>query len=321
LLICLPYLAASTVFSQELPKLVPGQALEREIKGGETHSFAVEIGAGRTARVEIEQKGVDVSLAALKPAGEKFIEAESPSGILGNDLILVTATEAGVYKIEVSPADPRAAAGKYLIKLAEIRPTAAQDFEINAAAKKITEAGNATSALRAKGTIEGRRQALEKFQEVIALSKIKQDQIWEIVAVISSGLVYEQLGELQRSLEFYLRGLERARAVGHREYTGTALNNLGGGYKILGDYEQAIFYLNQALAINREIGDRQGEAIALRNRGKIKAEHVREIERAVRGRHDGRRPGRRRTKAGADHSRRGRQGFCQRFCRSRRGRR
>jgi CHAT domain-containing protein/Tfp pilus assembly protein PilF len=267
LLFCFLCLPISAAFSQAPPELVPGQTLEREIKGGETHSFAVQIAAGQTARVEIEQKGVDVSLAALKPSGEKFIETESPSGILGSDSILVTAAAAGEYKIEVSPADPRAAAGKYLIKLAELRPTLAQDFEINAAAKKITEAGNATTALRAKGTIEGRRQALEKFQEVIALSKIKQDKIWEIVAIISSGLVYEQLGEMQKSLEFYLRGLDLSRQIGHREYTGTALNNLGGGYKILGDYEQAIFYLNQALDINREIGDRQGEAIALNNLG------------------------------------------------------
>ncbi len=257
----------SAVFSQETPKLVLNNEIEREIKGGETHSFAVQIGANQTARVEIEQKGIDVSLAAYKPSGEKFIETESPSGILGNDLILITAIEAGEYKIEVSPADPRAGLGKYAIKLAEIRPTVTLDFEINTAAKKITEVANETTVLRAKGTIEGRRQALEKFQEVITLSKAKQDKVWEAVAVISSGLIYEQLGEMQKSLEFYLQGLELSRQIGNHEYTGASLNNLGNGYKILGDYEQAVFYLNQALTIDREIGDKQGEAIVLNNLG------------------------------------------------------
>jgi CHAT domain-containing protein/tetratricopeptide (TPR) repeat protein len=257
----------SPALSQEPPLLVLNRPVEREIRGGETQSFTVPIDAGQTARVEIEQNGVDVSLAAVKPSGERFIETESPSGLQGTDLILVTAAESGLYRIEVSPADPRAAAGKYTIRLAEIRPSVAGDFEINAAARKITEAANQTTVLRAKGTIEGRRQALEKFQEVIALSKTKRDQTWETVAVISSGLIYEQLGEMQKSLEFYLRGLVLARAAGNREYTGTALNNIGGGYKILGDYEPAIFYLNQALEINREVGDRQGEAIVLNNLG------------------------------------------------------
>ena len=266
-LICLLLAASLAVLSQETPKLVLTQVTEREIKGGEIHSFAVLLGANQTARVEIVQKGVDVSLAAYKPTGEKFIEAESPSGILGNDLILVTAIEAGEYKIEVSPADPKAGLGKYLIKLAAIRPTVPQDNEINAAAKKITEVGNETNALRQKGTIEGRRQALEKFQEVIALSKIKQDPVWEVVAVVSSGLIYEQLGEIQKSLDFYLQGLRLSREIGNREYVGAALNNLGNGYKSLGDYEQSIFYLNQALNIDREIGDKQGEAIVLNNLG------------------------------------------------------
>ena len=247
--------------------LALNQSIEREIKGGETHFFSASIGANQTARVEIEQKGVDVSLAAAKPTGEIFIETESPSGILGTDSILVTATEAGEYKIAVSPANPKALTGKYQIKLTEIRPTAPQDFEINEAAAKITKVAEETHALRAKGTIEGRRQALEKFQEVVRLSKIKQDKIWEIVALLSSGLVYDQLGEYQNSLDFYLRGLQLSREAGSREYEGSSINNLGNGYKNLGDYEQAIFYLNQSLAIAREIDDRQGEAISLNNLG------------------------------------------------------
>lgn len=70
------------------------QPLERAIKGGEKHVFVVRITANQTARVVIEQKGVDVSLAALNPAGGRFIETESPSGIVGSDLILVTAAAA-----------------------------------------------------------------------------------------------------------------------------------------------------------------------------------------------------------------------------------
>ena len=77
--------ATSAVLSQETPKLVLTQAIERAIKGGEIHSYAVQIGANQTARVEIVQKGVDVSLAAFRPTGEKFIEAESPSGLQGNE--------------------------------------------------------------------------------------------------------------------------------------------------------------------------------------------------------------------------------------------
>lgn len=261
--------AAISIFAQTPPSqtLVLNQSVEREIKGGETQFYTVNVGANQTARVEVIQNGVDVSLAAMNPNGDVFIETESPSGILGNDLILVTATEVGEYKIGVQPANPKALTGKYQIKLKEIRPSVPQDFEINDASAKITKAAEETHMLRAKGTVEGRRQALEKFQEVVRLSKIKQDKIWEIVAVLSSGFVYDQLGEYQNSLDFYLRGLQLSRETGSREYEGTAINNLGNGYRNLGDYEQAIFYLEQALNIAREIGDKQGVAISLNNLG------------------------------------------------------
>ena len=272
--ICLMYLllssfTASAAFSQTLDAriLILNQPQILEIKGGEIHEFSLRIGADQTARIEIEQQGIDVSLAAKKPSGEIFIETESPSGILGSDLILVTATEAGEYKVAVISANPKALAGKYTIKLAELRPTVPNDLEINQASGEITKVAQETHVLRSKGTIEGRRQALEKFQEVIRLSKIKQDKVWEIIAVLSSGFIYDQLGEYQKSLDFYLQGLSLSREVGNREYEGSAINNLGNSYKNLGDFEQAIFYLDQALNIAREVGDRQGEAISLNNLG------------------------------------------------------
>ena len=251
-----------------IKSLALNQAVEREIKGGETQVYTVNIGANQTARIEIEQQGVDVSLAANESVRRNFYpNRDRPSGILGSDLILVTAAEAGEYKVAVQPANPNALTGKYTIKLTEIRPTVPNDLEINRASGKITEVAGETHVLRAKGTIEGRRQALEKFQEVVRLSKIKQDKVWEIVAVISSGFIYAQIGEYQNSLDFYLRGLELSREVGNREYEGTAINNLGNTYLSIGDYEQAIFYLDQSLNIAREIGDKQGAAISLSNLG------------------------------------------------------
>lgn len=255
------------IHAQDAPQLILSQAVEREIKGGEKQFFTVQIGMNQTARIEIEQKGIDVSLAAFKPDGEKFIESESPSGMLGKDSILVTAAADGLYKIEVSPADSRSPLGKYFIKLTEIRPTISKDFEINAAAKQITEIANETVALRQKGTREARRETLQKFQEIIRLSKIKQDKVWEVVALISSGLIYEQLGEFQTAVDFYLKGLTLSREIGNRQYEGSSLNNLAVSYNSFGEYETAIFYLNQALEIQRETGNRRGEAINLNNLG------------------------------------------------------
>lgn len=253
--------------AQDTPRLVPGQQVEREIKGGDAHLFSVQLEAGQTARIEIVQKGVDVSLAGINPAGEKYIETESPSGLTGTDLILLASLATGEYKVQVSPADPRAALGKYFVKLAEVRASVPQDDEINAAARKIMPLAEETNVLRQKGTREGRRQAIEKFGEIIALSKIKQDRSWEIVGILTSGLMYEQLGELQSARDLYIRGLALAREAGNRQYEGSSLNNLGAICLTVGDYEKAIVYLEQAILLQRETGNKRGEGSNLNNFG------------------------------------------------------
>ena len=108
--------------------LVLNQSITRVIKGGETHFYTVRIGANQTTRIEIEQQGTDVALTAFKPGGEKFIETNSPTGMVGQDLILVTAIDAGEYKIAVEPVDEQADAARYVIKLTEIRPTTVGRF-------------------------------------------------------------------------------------------------------------------------------------------------------------------------------------------------
>jgi tetratricopeptide (TPR) repeat protein len=231
--------------------LVLNQPIEREIKGGESQFYAVNIGAMNTARVEIVQKGVDVSLAAYNPGGEKFLEAQSPSGVLGNDLILITAIQAGEYKVSVEPATPKAALGKYQIKLTEIRPTVAEDNAINERARQVYALNNEITVLQQKNTHEGRRQIVEKYQQIIALARLQADKVLEIVAVVLMGLTYDQLGEFQTAIDSHEIGLRLSREIGNREHEGSALNNVGNSYKTLGDYEKAVFYLTQSLDIRQ----------------------------------------------------------------------
>jgi CHAT domain-containing protein/tetratricopeptide (TPR) repeat protein len=263
------FLAASSVFAHAPAgqNLLLNQPLEREIKGGETHSYILQIGANQTAHVEIEQRGVDVALAAYKPGGAKYIDTDSPAGFTGSDSILVTAAEAGEYRVAVEPSDPKADAGRYVIRLAEIRPTVAEDFRINEAALKIRQLAEKAESLRGRGTREERRQAADAYAQILELSRIKKDKIWAVVALVEGGDVLRQLGELQMSVELTERGLSLAREVGNREHEGSALNNLGVEYKELGDYEKGILYLTQALDIQRETNDKRGEAIVLNNLG------------------------------------------------------
>ena len=57
--------------------------------------------------------------------------------------------------------------------------------------------------------------------------------------------------------------------IGDKSGEGTTLNNISQIYYARGDYETALGYLEQSLAIMQEIGDKSGEAVTLFNIGHI----------------------------------------------------
>ncbi|MEK7723284.1 MAG: tetratricopeptide repeat protein, partial [Acidobacteriota bacterium] len=260
------FLFCTNSFAQNSPiRLTLNTPLNGEIKGEEINSYSVTLSAGQTARVEMVQDGIDVNFEAINLQGEAFIIGTSPSGLYGDEMILVTAMESGDYRIDVSVSDPGAKPGKYKVILKEIRPTVAEDFLINEATKKILQLARDAYQIKYNGTIEGLRGANAKWDEVIAASKIKKDRVWEGVAIVQQGLIYKQLGELQNALDSYLKSLEIWRDLGNRQYEGTAVNNIGSAYSDLGEYEKSLTYFEQSANINQEVGDRVYLGFSLTN--------------------------------------------------------
>ncbi|KPQ32735.1 MAG: hypothetical protein HLUCCO16_19630 [Phormidium sp. OSCR] len=81
------------------------------------------------------------------------------------------------------------------------------------------------------------------------------------------GNVYNSLGQYERAIDFYEQSLAITREIGDRAGEGNALSNLGNVYNSLGQYERAIDFYEQSLTIAREIGDRAGEGRVLGNLG------------------------------------------------------
>ena len=67
------------------------------------------------------------------------------------------------------------------------------------------------------------------------------------------------LGEARKAIEFYEQALIIDREIGDRRYEGNSQGNLGNAYAALGEARKAIEFYEQALIIAREIGDRRGE--------------------------------------------------------------
>ena len=113
--ICLCPLVA---FAQERPQpLEPGKLVERELSGGQTHTYTLSLNANQIARVVAEQKGVDLTLSALAPDGTKLFDVDSPNGSQGEEPATIVARQGGAYRIAVRSLDKSAPAGRYAIRL------------------------------------------------------------------------------------------------------------------------------------------------------------------------------------------------------------
>ena len=81
------------------------------------------------------------------------------------------------------------------------------------------------------------------------------------------GLCYAALAETGRAIELHQQALAIAREIGNRQNEGVQLGSLGNCYVALAETRRAIELYQQALAINQEIGHRQGESANLGNLG------------------------------------------------------
>ena len=91
---------------------------------------------------------------------------------------------------------------------------------------------------------------------------------WTDAGNLSSlGRYYDGLGEARQAIEFYEQALAIDREIGNRQGESIDLGGLASCYADLGETRRAIELYEQALAIDREVGNRWGEATTLGNLG------------------------------------------------------
>ncbi|PWH12137.1 MAG: hypothetical protein DDG60_14725 [Anaerolineae bacterium] len=86
-------------------------------------------------------------------------------------------------------------------------------------------------------------------------------------ALGQTGKLWIHLGDYDTALDYLQRALVIRQQIGDRD--GMTLNNISGIYQARGDYQAALDYLQRALVISQQIGDRAGEGATLNNIGQI----------------------------------------------------
>lgn len=286
--------------------LTVGPPLAREMRGGEQHTYQVRLNAGQYARVVVEQKGIDVVLALLGADGKPLLEVDNNlSGTRGTEVVSLLAEVSDVYVFTVRSLEKGASAGRYDVRIEDLRTAADADrTRVNAERSYFVAA-----QLQGERTGESRRKAIDKYAEALRLMREAGDRrgeamtltnmgtvyhllaeprkalphldqaltVWraigdrhlEAITLTINGRVYYALGEPQKALESYSLALPVMRAAGDQSGEAGTFTQIGTVYRLLGEPQKALDHFAQALPLWRAVGDRRNEATVLNNMGTV----------------------------------------------------
>jgi tetratricopeptide (TPR) repeat protein len=242
-----------------------GKTVEREIKGGESHTYQVALSAGQYLHTVVKQNGIELSVALFGPGNNQLIDIKGWNLFVGTAPLYWISTEAGSYTIRVYSSKKEARDGKYQINIEEIRTTTDVDSLRVSAQAAFAEAYE-LNLEESKGSKE---KAIEKYLEAISKYKTVADHNAEARTLNFLGNVHYSLGELRKALENFNQALLLHKQVGNRSGESQTLSNIGLAYNALKEKQKALDYYKEALPLCREVGDRVGEAITLNGTGLV----------------------------------------------------
>jgi CHAT domain-containing protein len=231
---------------EEITVLEPGKPIERELSGAQPDLYRVALGEGEYASVVVEQRGIDVTLQLRDATGKLLVAVDFESRLQGQEHLGWVAGPAGVYQLSVKAKYPRMAAGRYEIRLGEVRAAVEQDRTLYEAHRLGSEAMALSDAGKYEEAIKLAQHALELSQGIPS-----PDDAYVGYLTTYLGLAQRRKGDyanaeptLQRAIAINEKALGR-----DHPHTALSLNYLGLVYSSRGDYAQAERYVRQALEI------------------------------------------------------------------------
>jgi CHAT domain-containing protein/tetratricopeptide (TPR) repeat protein len=239
--------------------LDPGQAIERPLAGGQTHTYRLPLDAGEVATLTVDQRGIDVVVRVRDAHDAVLAEFDLESRKDGHEPVIVVGDAAGPARISVSARYPKDSAASYVIHVDAVRPADDRDrdeFELHKLA-------TAASDLETAGKFA---DALKDFTQALGLA---EHALGPNDAYL--GYLLARCGELSRTTGDTAaaeRLFERAIAVDEvavgREtpQTAYAILRQGALYTALNDYAKSEPLLDEGLAITERTLGPEHERVA-----------------------------------------------------------
>ncbi len=298
----------ATAAPPEIPlDIREGLTLSAELRGGESRAYKFSSSKDEFVNAVIDQQGIDVEVRLVAPSGKEVAWIDSFNGSHGIEPIAAVLPETGIYHLQVVSGNPKAAAGRYELKILVLHPATSEDRQFAAAQKSHAAAIrllNENTAVSRRAAIEQWRAALDVFTPAlggehysrammlygIALAHAHSSEFHSALETLPKALQlfreahdagmqaqiltlmggsYDVLGDLPQARAIYQQALDLARSVHASATEASVLNNLGKIYHDQGEWQNALDYYQQALPLFHALGDRRREAILLNNIGVV----------------------------------------------------
>ena len=270
--LCLVFLSGAffVIRAQEAAPLSLNAPVSRELKPGAKHAFTVSARENEAIEITCERRGVDVSLTAFAPNGEKISVSNSPGGFSGSDRLFFIAEKAGEYRILIESRRPGMMSGGYLVMLKNARAAGEVDAPRAAGMKLLGAAREILYGTEKRP--QKAAEAFEKLEKALALFEKTGDLQGQAETLFHMANIqgYE-LGNKARSIELYEKALaiwsktddEAGRAI-CLTYLADEIRDYDTPDKERRVYvEKAQNYFEEALAVFRKNGSKPDEATAL----------------------------------------------------------
>lgn len=158
----IPELNPLALASADLRPLEPGTPVERELQADASHSYEVTLAVDQCYQAVVEQRGINVVMTVVDPAGNKLTELDDVRGKEGSESLTFISETGGHYRFEVRAAEKSAASGRYQIQITALRAPNAEDRELERARRLSEE----SRSLRGKGKYDQALQLAERVLEI-----------------------------------------------------------------------------------------------------------------------------------------------------------
>ncbi len=251
--------AAKAQVAPEPQELTPGNPVQREIAGGGSHTYKINLAAGQFVRFRLTQRAIDEALSLTAPAGKQLAEMDV-TGAGEEESLSFEAATAGSYQLIIRGKGQAELRGSYGLEATLKTSPTAQDRKREAAELLLVE----ENKLLVQGNTTA-QQRIEKLDQALPLWLELEDNYWAAITIKKIGINYYYLKQYEKAADYYEQALSIFREGKNRADEGDVLSRMSLTASGLHQYEKAVEYGEQSLLIARELKDRTREAVMLSN--------------------------------------------------------